>query len=816
MNIDKKLGLTHLGLILLFALVMGTLGYRLITSSLQATQAEKLRLLSNDIAFDFAQKIRMLRESITSIADSRALAIYMDDFNERPLQELLRQQLVHFDRISILNESGIEELRQQQGGPDDPGEVYSLDAGFLDARWLPNQPVVQLQMAGDTPSAVVLNHVKQDFFDEFGGAIRATADLSTTLADILTTPADTFVLLLDPAGRVGFTNHTDGPLPRPGTRLACNATPSGEAGFSDCTGVAAFQLHQPLSDQGWTLITGITREQFNAPLLEIRNLILVALGLALAVAALISAILARHIKKPLGSLVAASRQLAAGDRDVAVPIQRRDELGDLGEAFNQMSRQLQHSREERDRALEGMAGVNRELQQRLTQLNQAHARIEYMAYNDELTGLANRRLLMGRLRQALASAGRHQLRGALLMFDLDRFKNINDSLGHEAGDRILQQVAERLSHAVRAEDTVCRLGGDEFVLLLPQIERDGDDILGAAARASEKIRRLLNEPYRLGQHRYRVTPSIGIVIFPHLDDGAEELLKRADTAMYRAKHDGGNQACFYELSMQEAADERLELEKDLQHALRSQALFLAYQAQFDLEGRIVSAEALLRWRHPTRGLVPPDQFIGVAEETGLISAMGTWVLQQACADMASLIAADSAPPTFSVNVSPHQFREPAFIDTVLEALKQHRIPPANLMLELTESALLHDTKSAVERMQQLREAGVRFALDDFGTGYSSLAYLSELPLNEVKIDRSFLLNAHNNPRNWTIIEAVIDIAGALELEVVVEGVETAQEVERLRDIGCRRFQGYHFARPQPLDDLRARLGARHGHPSATQ
>ena len=496
-------------------------------------------------------------------------------------------------------------------------------------------------------------------------------------------------------------------------------------------------------------------------------------------AAILGFLLSKMIIKPILELNKATQQIGEGKFDTNIRVNTKNEIGELAQAFNEMTTNLQRSND----------------------------RIEYMAFYDELTGLANRRLMINRLEQALVSGIRHGHRGALMVMDLDRFKNINDSLGHAAGDLLLSQVADRLESSVREEDTIARLGGDEFVILLPFVEKDGDDILAPVAHIAENIREVLSKPYQVERNLYNATPSIGVVLFPHLDDTAENLLKRADAAMYRSKRDGGNRVSFYEKAIQQAADERLHLEKDLQLALENQELYLVYQPQCDVSGNIIGVETLVRWNHPERGMIPPPKFIEIAEETGMIVNLGNWILERACGDMASLLQSGNLDNLtgFSVNVSAHQFRDQLFYETVLRIVEKYKIPSGMLKLELTESALLHDFDIAIDRMQKLRNEAIRFSLDDFGTGYSSLSYLSRLPLDELKIDRSFLLDAENNTQAWLIIGAIIDVAQALNLQVVAEGVEQQSQIEKLNTIDCNVFQGYKFFKPLPFDRFKALL-----------
>lgn len=503
----------------------------------------------------------------------------------------------------------------------------------------------------------------------------------------------------------------------------------------------------------------------------------------IALAIFLGLILSKIIIRPIAQLNHAARDISQGKLDTKVAVGSKNEIGELAQAFNDMSQSLQSSKEY----------------------------IEFMAYYDELTGLANRRLMIDRLERALKRDIRHAQHGAVLMLDIDRFKTVNDTLGHAAGDLLLKQVAERLEGLVREEDTISRLGSDEFVIILSDVDREEEDILVPVARIAEKILEAVALPYRIEKSLYKTTASVGVVLFPYLNDTAEALLKRADVAMSNAKKAGGDRVLFYENRIQQVADERLFLEKELQLAIERDELFLVYQPQCDALGRMVGIEALVRWDHPEKGLIAPPKFIGIAEEIGMIAKLGGWIFEQVCADMAKLMVAGELDGLahFSINVSAYQFKDPIFIKTVLATLEKHQIPAAKLQLELTETALLDDVEINILRLKQLRDVGVRLSLDDFGTGYSSLSYLSKLPLDEIKIDRSFLLDAEKNPSAWSIIESIIDISEALKLQVVAEGVEQQQQLDRLDAIGCSLFQGYIFHKPMTFEKFAQVLKAQH-------
>jgi diguanylate cyclase (GGDEF)-like protein/PAS domain S-box-containing protein len=434
----------------------------------------------------------------------------------------------------------------------------------------------------------------------------------------------------------------------------------------------------------------------------------------------------------------------------------------------------------------------------------AEAELLHMAHFDPLTQLPNRRLLLDRMTHALATVKRNGLFGAVLFIDLDHFKAINDTSGHEAGDLVLVETARRLNSAVRAGDSVARLGGDEFVVLLEDLD---EQVLESAAQAqivADRILVLLAQPYRFSGFAFHCTASIGMELFGG-EVGALELLQHADLAMYQAKLSGRNAARFFQQDMQDQVLRRAALEDDLRRALELGQFRLHFQPQLDLEGKIVAAEALVRWQHPERGLVPPGEFIALAEETDLIVPIGLWVLQTACAQ---LKAWERQPLTrhlrLAVNVSARQFRLDSFAVTVEQVLKSTAIQAARLVLEVTESMML-DVPDAIGKMNRLKKLGVTFSLDDFGTGYSSLASLTKLPLSELKIDQSFVRNLGVEATDAIIVQATIAMGRALGLEVIAEGVETRIQRDTLMQLGCQRFQGYLFSRPVPIDAFEALL-----------
>jgi len=447
----------------------------------------------------------------------------------------------------------------------------------------------------------------------------------------------------------------------------------------------------------------------------------------------------------------------------------------------------------------GYRGVARNI----TERKRAEAEIARLAFYDELTGLPNRRLLQDRLQQSMRQSVRDGKHSALLFLDLDNFKAINDSMGHDWGDHLLSQVSMRLSGCVRASDTVARLGGDEFVVVLQGLDGAPERAAAMAEVVAHKIIAALGQPYQLGGRTLYSTPSIGIALFQGQETPVSELLQHADLAMYQAKSRGRNTLCFFDASMQAAANARSALETDMRAGLQRDEFLLHYQRVVDAQGAVLGAEALVRWQHPQRGMVPPGEFIGVAEQTGLIVPLGQLVLRLACQQLACWARDDAcAHWTLAVNVSAQEFRHPGFVQQVLDALAHAEVDPRQLKLELTESLLLHDVEECIAKMQALRAKGVRFALDDFGTGYSSLSYLKRLPLDQLKIDQGFVRDVLTDPNDAAIACTVIGLGRSLGLDVVAEGVETAAQRKFLLRNGCQRFQGYLFGRPAPAAALR--------------
>ncbi|MFC5302416.1 EAL and GGDEF domain-containing protein [Azospira restricta] len=447
--------------------------------------------------------------------------------------------------------------------------------------------------------------------------------------------------------------------------------------------------------------------------------------------------------------------------------------------------------------------ANVQLQSEIFERMQAEERVWHIAHHDALTGLPNRSLLQDRLGQALAGAERAGNLVAVLFLDLDRFKAVNDTLGHDVGDALLKVVAARLAGAVRDVDTVCRLGGDEFVVVLGAVGGTDDAVMVA-----ERIVDELAQPAEVMGHALRVSTSIGISLFPEDGRDAQTLMKNADTAMYTAKNRGRNNFQFFSPAMNDLASRFFRLEQRLRRAVERNEFVLHFQPQVDVaQRRVCGVEALVRWQDPEAGLVPPAEFIPVAEETGLILELGEWVLRGACRQIRAWHDAGWPQVPVAVNLSPRQFQQSDLVERVRAILAETGVPPAMLELEITESSLMHSVEEALAQVQALADMGVRLAIDDFGTGYSSLAYLKRFPVSRLKIDRSFVRDLCDDRDDAAIVASIIGLARSLALEVVAEGVETAPQLAALRDEGCRHCQGYLFSKPRPAEEVAAIFAA---------
>jgi len=534
-------------------------------------------------------------------------------------------------------------------------------------------------------------------------------------------------------------------------------------------------------------------------------------GVGLLVLTVWIGLLARSVTRRISGLRDAATRVAEGRADEPIGVAGRDELADLGAAFNAMQQKV-HSRERALRAaheeLESRVAVrthelhraNELLRGEIDERRRAEEQLAHQAQYDSLTQLPNRMLAMDRLLQAIRGAQRQGNRAVLIFLDLDDFKKVNDTLGHDAGDALLVQAAMRLRDAVRADDTVARHGGDEFLVILGGLQS-----AEAAEAVADKIVQAFAPPFLLGESEVVVSPSLGLAVYPDDGDSPSTLLRNADLAMYDAKEAGRNTYRYFNQQVHDSSVHRLAIERDLRSALQRGEFELFYQPLMPTRGsEAVGAEALLRWHSPRNGLVAPEHFIAVAEHTGLIVEIGEWVLRSACTQLAAWHAQGWHSLRIAVNVSPRQFRGERLLRSVRECLREHALPPGSLQIEVTEGLLIRNQPEVRATLQALSELGVRLAMDDFGTGYSSLSYLKRFPFDALKIDREFVRDVATDPDDRALVTAAIRLGHGLGLTVVAEGVETAEQLAFLAEQGCELVQGFYFSPPLPAGEFAAR------------
>lgn len=563
---------------------------------------------------------------------------------------------------------------------------------------------------------------------------------------------------------------------------------SGEGVKPDYRGKLVAAAWRYLPELAWGMVVKIDAEEAFASIAQQRTRLLKVLLALLLFAGLVGYDFGRQISVPLDALAHTVDQMADGNLDKRADESAPGELGTFARAFNRMTdslQTLQHA--ERTRTA---------------------AEIHNLAFYDVLTRLPNRRSLLERVQRALPLSLRTQHCGAVLLLDLDKFKTVNDTLGHEYGDLMLIEVGRRIQACVREVDTVARLGGDEFGVLVEEISMNLEEASQKTALVADRIRTALLQPYQLQGHTIHSSASIGVAMYGDDTKSVENLMKHADMAMYQAKEAGRNVIRFFDPLMQQRVEAHAELEADLRAALQNQQLHLYYQVQMDGNARPIGAEALIRWIHPQRGMVSPAQFIPVAEESALILEIGGWVIETACRQLAAWsVDAQLCPLILAVNVSAQQFKQTDFVTRLAAVLTKYELAPARLKLELTESVVLDDVADVVEKMHALKMLGVSLSLDDFGTGYSSLTYLKRLPLDQIKIDQSFVRDITTNPNDAMMVQTIIDMAQNFHLHVIAEGVETEAQLAFLKHSGCLAYQGYLFSRPLPLAAFETRVKA---------
>lgn len=532
----------------------------------------------------------------------------------------------------------------------------------------------------------------------------------------------------------------------------------------------------------------VSTSDFYDQLFSFISISLLILVILVVLIYLIALRLQKTIAGPIVELEKISRKVSdSGDYTIRVPFYREDEIGSLAGSFNQMLATIELKQKERDAA-------NEALQLNKKRLERAVKDLQYLANYDSLTRLPNRALCMDRIKYALKKSSRTNTMTALLFLDLDHFKDVNDSLGHAVGDQLLKATSKRLLSSVRSDDTLARLGGDEFVIILTELEKV-DDVINIV----EKIVASFEEPFKLVNYEVNTTVSIGVCIYPKDGKDVNSLMKAADSAMYKAKEDGRNTYEFYEAELNQLANRRHQLANELCNAIKNNELELFFQPQLNiLENQIIGSEVLLRWYHPILGNISPAEFIPIAESTGLIRDIGSWVLDNACRKIAEC-RKNGIDMRLAVNLSAAQFRQIDLPEQIAQIMQCHRIPPRLLELEITESMLMRDFNQAIEILERLKEMQIRIAVDDFGTGYSSLSYLRRFPLDALKIDRSFIDELVVDSDDTAITLAIISMARSLRLEVIAEGVETAQQYDFLAKNACDDIQGYHVSRPLSYD-----------------
>ncbi|WP_341659119.1 EAL domain-containing protein [Vibrio sp.] len=485
----------------------------------------------------------------------------------------------------------------------------------------------------------------------------------------------------------------------------------------------------------------------------------------------------QKLSKPLVTLIEWVRSLQNKETEVSMPnLHRDDELGQLATTFHNLWK-------------------DREA---------AEAKLNQLAYYDSLTGLANRSLLLQTLEEVIEKAQKDNTAGVLFYLDLDRFKTINDSLGHTIGDHLIKAIAKRMEAWLEDDYTAARIGGDEFAILMPSIHPD------KAHETAQQLLALISNPYSIDDHLLYCTTSVGISVFPSVNSTNIDVLRQADTALYRAKVAGRNKYMFYEPEMQAQVESFLEIEKGLHEAINKGQLELYYQPQVSGKQQIVGVEALIRWNHPEKGLLPPGVFMPIAEETGQILQIGNWIIEQALHQYSVWLKQGVLPDTFkrlAINISPLQFGQNSFVEYIHDALAQAGVNGDHIELEITENLLLENVEDAIEKMSKLKEFNLKISIDDFGTGYSSLRYLKHLAADVLKIDRSFVTQVHLDESDQAIVDTIIMTAQRLNLEVIAEGVEEVEELNILRDLGCDQFQGYIFDKPLPASELPSRFEA---------
>jgi diguanylate cyclase (GGDEF)-like protein len=810
LKLQAKILLLVIPLVVVPLLAVGWIGFTNLHAFSEDLFLQQMRTLSEELSHRMQAHLYTVAANVELFCNSPTLRKYAVTTDEDERYSLLQPALLRifgsyqraypdYFRIRFLLPDGSEDARLS-AGPAQSGtheESRTLHLGEMHAaqddvytRYLRDPARGRLVLVV-AKRLVITDASVQDPVSAkpvLRGYLEVTAGLDYLEHEIETTPVGRrgFLVVTDASGVILL--HPD--PSRVGTRVPdrllgeTSAVTSGEPIRASFLGEPYVFVAGPAVHQDVRVFAGLPESELAAVGRALAPAVAaVILAAMLVTSGLIFAVLRHVLVNPIHKLRAAALEVGAGNLATPLTIATHDEIGELASAFREMSGNLRRSDE----------------------------RIRYLAYHDSLTGLPNRNLFQRLLQRALDGVQRHGHLVSLMLLDLDNFKRVNDTQGHEAGDKVLVELAERLVACVRGSDyvsrilpedggdAVARLGGDEFMIVLTNLTRPDE-----AARVCERVLEAVSRPFVLPRGDFRLGASIGIAVHPADGEDAETLMRHVDIAMYHAKAGSKNTYQFYAEAMNVAVMERVSLESALRGALDRGELLLHYQPFVALvTGKVVGVEALLRWQHPERGMIPPDRFIPLAEETGLIVPIGQWVLHAACRQSAAWQAAGLPPLAVAVNVSAVQFRQPAFHESVARALADSNLAPEHLEIEVTESVVVSHDPSVHENISAVVGLGARLAMDDFGTGYSSLSYLRRLPLHKVKIDRSFLRNVETSPRDAALVSAIIVLAHGLDLAVTAEGVETDSQYEFLRGRGCDLGQGYFIGRPISADHVPA-------------
>jgi diguanylate cyclase (GGDEF)-like protein len=805
LRLQTKLLLLLIPLIVVPLLALGWSAYSMLLDDARNRSQDQMTTLLQQIRIQTRFQLRTARANASLFASTNLLRRYLQERRTWSDSETLRNELnellfsyqiayPEYYEIRILSLDGIELVRSALGKLDNQTEDESGNPHFIaSSRQTDTTYTAFFRNPDNAEPALIVSkplfypvagHKHEDSVLELHGYLQLTIDTGFLEAHAQKGRGGE-------KGRVFFTD-ADGNIlfRRQGSKDPERVPPELfgrlQAGIADNQLVAGVFNGEAASFRGMKLDDWLYMFSFHpdAELLAKRNRLAITVTLITCITILITmallySVLKSLLIKPVQKLSLAAREIGRGQVSVPIDVTSGDEIGDLARSFREM-------------------GEN---------LSDYHEKVRYVAYHDSLTGLPNRMMFRDYLNRATAEARRNMDELAILFLDLDNFKRINDTLGHQAGDKLLAAFADRLSGCLRESDivshaslhdatnVVARLAGDEFIILLPRVNGPSD-----AEKVARRILESLAEKFVIEQQEMLVTSSIGIALFPGDGDNASDLMKNADIAMYSAKKLGRNNYQYYSRKLNEAAVHKLEIESRLRRAVEKGELELYYQPQVDLAtGNICGAESLLRWRDPELGAISPEVFVPIAEEYGLIVPISEWVIVQACRQASKWQATCPNPITMSINVSAVHFNGRELESLVSRTLKHTGLDPASIELELTETGILHDPDLAIKTMAAFRDMGVRLSLDDFGTGYSSLSYVMNLPIDKLKIDRSFILNMEEDKRGAAIVSAIIAMAHSLGLSVIAEGVEKESHLQLLRTMHCDIVQGYYISRPLPAD-----------------